>query len=68
MIFPDKGKKVCLLDLDLGAPSLSATFKNKRKYCVNDYLNKACKIDSVLTECTPNYIKEGQLFVGLTDP
>ena len=35
---------------------------------MNDYLNKTCKIDNILTECTPNYIKEGQLFVGLADP
>jgi MinD-like ATPase involved in chromosome partitioning or flagellar assembly len=68
MIFADKGKRVCLLDLDLRAPSLSATFKNNKKYWVNDYLNKMCKIDSILTDCTPNYIKAGQLFVGLADP
>jgi len=67
-IFADKGKKVCLLDLDLRAPSLSSTFKNNNKYWVNDYLNKACKIESILTDCTPNYIKSGQLFVGLADP
>ena len=68
MIFADKGKRVCLLDLDLRAPSLCSTFKNNTKYWVNDYLNKVCKIDSILTDCTPNYIKEGQLFVGLADP
>jgi MinD-like ATPase involved in chromosome partitioning or flagellar assembly len=68
MIFADKGKKVCLLDLDLRAPSLSATFKNSNTCWVNDYLNKACKMDSILTECTPSYIKDGQLFVGLADP
>jgi len=68
MIFADKGKRICLLDLDLRAPSLSSTFKNKNKYWVNDYLNKACKVNNILTDCTPNYIKEGQLFVGLADP
>jgi septum site-determining protein MinD len=68
MIFADNGKKVCLLDLDLRAPSLSSTFKNSNKYWLNDYLNKVCKIDSVLTECTPNYLKGGQLFVGLANP
>ena len=68
MIFADKGKKVCLLDLDLRAPSLSSTFHNNNKYWMNDYLNKARKIDNVLTECTPKYIKGGQLFVGLADP
>jgi MinD-like ATPase involved in chromosome partitioning or flagellar assembly len=68
MIFADKGKRVCLLDLDLRAPSLNSTFKNKNKYWVNDYLNKACKVDNILTDCTPKYIKEGQLFVGLANP
>jgi septum site-determining protein MinD len=68
MIFAEKGKKVCLMDLDLRAPSLSATFKNEKRYWVNDYLNKACTIDSILTECTPNYVKKGQVFVGLADP
>ncbi|PVX26658.1 MAG: hypothetical protein CW691_00730 [Candidatus Bathyarchaeum sp.] len=68
MIFADKGKKVCLLDLDLRAPSLSSTFKNSNACWVNDYLNKACKVDGILSDCTPPYIKEGKLFVGLADP
>jgi septum site-determining protein MinD len=68
MILADKGKKVCLLDFDLRAPSLSSTFKNNTKYWVNDYLNRICEIDSLLTDCTPKYIKEGKLFVGLADP
>ena len=68
MIFADKGNKVCLLDLDLRAPSLSSTFKNTNKYWLNDYLGKVCKIDCVLTECSFNYLKGGQLFVGLADP
>jgi MinD-like ATPase involved in chromosome partitioning or flagellar assembly len=67
-IFADKGKKVCLLDLDLRAPSLSSTFHNSNTYWVNDYLSKACEVDGILTECTPRYIKGGQLFVGLADP
>ncbi|MCJ7613268.1 ParA family protein, partial [Candidatus Bathyarchaeota archaeon] len=67
-IFADKGKKVCLLDLDLRAPSLNFTFKNCTKYWVNDYLNKVCNISSVLTDCNPNYVKSGQLFVGLVAP
>jgi len=57
-----------LLDLDLRAPSLSSTFNNNSKYWVNDYLNKACKVENILTDCTPPYIKKGQLVVGLADP
>jgi septum site-determining protein MinD len=68
MFFADKGKRVCLLDLDLRAPSLCATFKNKNKYWINDYLNKSCNINSVLTDCTPKYVKDGRLFVGLANP
>jgi len=68
MTFAGKGNKVCLLDLDLRAPSLSSTFNNNSTHWMNDYLNKACNIDNILTECTPSYIKGGQLFVGLADP
>ena len=50
------------------SPCLNSTFKNDKKYWINDYLNRACEINSVLTDCTPKYIKEGQLFVGLADP
>ena len=68
MIFADMGKKVCLLDLDLRAPSLSSAFKSTNKYWVNDYLNKLCPLNSILTDCTPDYIKDGKLFVGLANP
>lgn len=68
MIFADMGKKVCFLDLDLRAPSLSSTFNNANNCWVNDYLNKSCKVENILTDCNPNYIKLGQLFVGLADP
>lgn len=68
VIFADKVKKVCLLDYDLRAPSLNSTFNNNNKYRVNYYLKKACKVEDILTDCTPHYITEGQLFVGLVDP
>jgi len=68
MIYASRGKRVCLLDMDLRAPSLSYTFKNNKRYWVNDYLNKLCEIDNVLNDCTPNYVKEGKLFVGLANP
>ena len=68
MMFANKGKRVCLLDLDLRAPSLSSAFNNENQYWINDYLSKACDIESILTDCTPRYIKNGRLFVGLADP
>jgi len=65
----NKGKKICLLDLDFRAPSLHAIFKTaKSEYWLNDYLNKICKIDKVLTDCSSNYVTKGKLFIGLANP
>ncbi|MCW4016741.1 MAG: ParA family protein [Candidatus Bathyarchaeota archaeon] len=68
MTFANLGKKVCLLDLDLRAPSLSSTFNNTTNCWINNYLNKSCKAENILSECTPQYIKDGHLFVGLANP
>jgi MinD-like ATPase involved in chromosome partitioning or flagellar assembly len=68
MIYASRGKNVCLLDLDLRAPSLSSAFKNEKKYWMNDYLNRSCEIDKILNDCTPDYVKDGKLFVGLANP
>ena len=61
-------KKVCLLDLDLRAPSIHSIFKNGKKHWINDYLNKACKIENVLADCTTKDMAKGKLFVGLANP
>jgi septum site-determining protein MinD len=62
------GKRVCLLDLDLRAPSLHSIFINQSNYWVNDYLNKACEIGKVLADCTIKDMAKGKLFVGLANP
>ena len=67
MIIASRGKKVCLLDLDLRAPSINTTFQNRQKFWINDYLNKICKFDNVLNDCTPAHF-EGKLFVVLANP
>ena len=67
-LFAKMGKKVCLLDLDLRAPSIHSIFKNGTEYWVNDYLSKACKIEKVLSDCTSQDMAEGKLFVGLANP
>jgi MinD-like ATPase involved in chromosome partitioning or flagellar assembly len=65
----NRGKRVCLLDLDFRAPSLHVIFKTGRsEKWLNDYLNRLCEIDKVLSDCTPTNIKKGKLFVGLADP
>lgn len=68
IIFAKMGKRVCLLDLDLRAPSLHSTFKNGKKHWVNDFLNKACTIDNVLTDCSTEAMGKGKLLVGLANP
>jgi septum site-determining protein MinD len=65
----NKGKKICLLDLDFRAPSLQAIFETcKPEYWLNDYMNGACAIDRVLTDCSSNYVANGKIFVGLANP
>jgi MinD-like ATPase involved in chromosome partitioning or flagellar assembly len=67
-LFAKMGKKICLLDLDLRAPSIHSIFKNGTKYWVNDYLSKACKIENVLSDCTSKDMAKGKLLVGLANP
>ena len=68
-ILANKGKKTCLLDLDLSAPSLHAVFKNvKTEYWMNDYLNRVCEIGKVLKDCGSDCVAKERLFVGLANP
>lgn len=66
--YANRGKRVCLLDLDFRAPSLCSAFKSDKEYWVNDYVNRVCEIGSVLTDCSPKYVMKGKLFVGLANP
>lgn len=68
-IFVKLGKKVCLLDLDFRAPSLSALLKMKNiEYWLNDYLNGTCEIDKVLVDLSDKIHNGGKLFVGFANP
>jgi len=67
--FVKHGKKICLLDLDFRAPSLSTILKIKKAECwLNDYLNGTCKIDKVLIDLSDRIHNDGKLFVGLANP
>jgi septum site-determining protein MinD len=63
------GRKVCLMDLDFRAPSLSTLLNiNNLNYWLNDYLNGICGIDKVLLDLS-NRIKGREIFfVGLANP
>jgi MinD-like ATPase involved in chromosome partitioning or flagellar assembly len=67
--FVRRGKKVCLLDLDFRAPSLSTILKiEKAEHWLNDYLNGTCDIDKVLIDLSDTVHSSGKLFVGLASP
>jgi MinD-like ATPase involved in chromosome partitioning or flagellar assembly len=68
ILFAKMGKRVCILDLDFRAPSLHSIFNNASNYWVNDYLNKACVIEKVLTEYSIKDAPNGKLLVGLANP
>lgn len=51
------GNNVCIVDIDVYAPSLHAYFgdpvQNKIKNTINDYIVGACGVDDLLVEVTP---------------
>jgi chromosome partitioning protein len=66
--FAAKGNKVCLLDFDLYAPSLSIYFRKKPAAYLNDLLNGQAQIDDVLVDLTSELGLQGQLHVGFSSP
>ncbi len=67
-IYASKGKNVCLLDMDLRAPSLGITFKGDTdKNTINDLLNGHCKIKDVIIDVQQKYATKGRFLVGLAD-
>ncbi|MGB9713560.1 MAG: AAA family ATPase [Candidatus Bathyarchaeales archaeon] len=64
-----QGKKICLMDLDFRAPSLSTILKIENAPCwLNDYLNGSCEIDKVLIDISEKVPGKGKFFVGLANP
>jgi MinD-like ATPase involved in chromosome partitioning or flagellar assembly len=68
MIFADKEKKGLFAGFGSSCSEPQFIINNGNKCWVNDYLNKACNSEKILTDCTPPYIKSGRLFVGLANP
>lgn len=68
-IFSREGKNVCLIDLDLRAPSLDKVFgADGRKFWVNDLLDGKCKPSDILFDVSKVTKSEGRLFVALANP
>jgi len=67
-ILARQGKNVCLIDLDLRAPSLDATFAANGKYWINDFLSGMCEPMDVLKDFSKEKNTNGRLLVALANP
>jgi len=64
-----QGKKVCILDLDFRAPSLSTLLNiEKTQHWLNDYLNGICEIDKVLIDLSDRIASKEKFFVCPANP
>ena len=62
------GKRVCLLDFDLYAPSLATYFRKKSNYYLYDVLNGNVDISEILIDVSSELELSGKLFLGLSSP
>lgn len=67
-LMASKGYNVCLLDMDLKAPSLCTFFNKYSKWWLNEYLDGNCNIDSILHEMGPQLGTKGRFTIGLSNP
>jgi len=67
-ILSREGKNVCLIDLDMRAPSLDKTFGVEgRKFWINDFLYGKCEPSDILFDVSKGRKLEGKLFVALAN-
>jgi len=66
--FAMMGKRVCLLDFDLYAPSLTAYFQKTPKLYLNDLLAGEAKIVDILVDVSSELELKGKLFLGFSSP
>jgi cellulose biosynthesis protein BcsQ len=62
------GFKICLLDLDLYAPSLCSYFAKTPKEYLNGALSGNARLSDVLIDLTPDLSIDGEFFIGLASP
>ncbi len=67
-IYARLGHKVCLLDYDFRAPSLSVLFKPNPRFWLNDYLNGRCEVEEALVDVGKGLGLRGAIFAGFADP
>jgi septum site-determining protein MinD len=68
-ILSREGRNVCLIDLDLRAPSLDKTFGVEgEKFWVNDFLDGECEPSDILFDVSTGRGLKGRLLVALANP
>lgn len=68
MAYANRGRGVCLIDLDFRAPSLSDIVQLEPRLWINDFLDGRGPIVDALVDVTSKYNTDGKLLVGLADP
>ena len=63
-----KGYNVCLLDMDLKAPSMCTFFNKYPKWWLNEYLEGDCDISTVLHEISSQLGTNSRFIIGLSNP
>jgi septum site-determining protein MinD len=67
-VLAKQGKNVCLVDLDLRAPSLNATFPANGGRWVNDFLDDGCGPAELLHDFSKRNGTKGKLLVAMANP
>ena len=66
--FAKNGMRVCLLDFDLYAPSMTIYFRKTPRLYLNNLLNGETDISDVIVDLSPELGLDGKLFVGFSNP
>jgi cellulose biosynthesis protein BcsQ len=67
-VLAKKGHKVCLIDMDLYAPSLISYFNKTPKHYINDLLSGEATVSNILLDLSSELDIKGELFVGFSNP
>ena len=67
-LYAMNGKTVCLLDLDLYAPSLSIYFRKNPTCYLNDLLRGEADISDVIVDVSSDVGVKGKLLIGFSSP
>ncbi|KON30454.1 hypothetical protein AC477_04965 [miscellaneous Crenarchaeota group-1 archaeon SG8-32-1] len=62
------GKRVCLLDFDLYAPTLTIYFRKTSRFYLNSLLSGEADISDLLVDLSPELDLKGKLYVGFSNP